>query len=216
MCNHSILPLTKLGRSRTNSSSKRWKLIRCYDWTWSSLHSWNRYCLLYSPLNAQVFFFSIGYIMQNALTSKDSYQIPGIDQCVESLTKQGYFWRWTQIKIIGKSESRARKRTRQHLVPSRPVQIASSNIQAEEHIEHVKQPMKIICSTVKWQLALVYQDYLVIFSRSVAEHLIQIQRVPGLLLADDDIEIVLFLRVRLWLSEPCHESTATHSIDKGT
>ena len=126
--------------------------------------------------------FCVNYKHLNAITVLDSYPIPRMDECIDSLggaevfstldSNSGYW----QVDIPMEDRDKTVFVTNNGLFQYTRMPFGLRNAP-----ETVQRSMYIVLSSVKWQFALVYLDDIVIFSPNPRTHVEQLDKVLTLL-----------------------------------
>lgn len=115
--------------------------------------------------------FCVDYRRLNALTVRDSYPIPRMDECIDSLADATIFTtldansgHW-QIEIREEDKDKTTFTSHHGLFRFTRMPFGLKNAPGT-----FQRVIDVILSQVKWQYALVYLDDVIIFSKSVDEH----------------------------------------------
>ena len=126
--------------------------------------------------------FCVDYRKLNALTIRDSYPIPRMDECIDSLGDAGIFSTldansgYWQVEIHPEDKDKSAFSSHFGLFRFTRMPFGLRNAPAT-----FQRVMDVILSSVRWQFALVYLDDVIIFSRSVEEHFAHVRTVLSLL-----------------------------------
>ena len=126
--------------------------------------------------------FCVDYRKLNALTIRDSYHIPRMDECIDSLGDAGIFSTldansgYWQVEIHPEDKDKSAFSSHFGLFRFTRMPFGLRNAPAT-----FQRVMDVILSSVRWQFALVYLDDVIIFSRSVEEHFAHVRTVLSLL-----------------------------------
>ena len=128
--------------------------------------------------------FCVDYRKLNAVTVRDSYPIPRMDECIDSLgdatvfttldANSGYW----QIPIAEEDRDKTTFVCHSGLFRFLRMPFGLKNAPAT-----FQRAIDIILSRVKWEFALVYLDDVIIYSKTVTEHIIHVRQVLGMLRA---------------------------------
>jgi Reverse transcriptase (RNA-dependent DNA polymerase) len=126
--------------------------------------------------------FCVDYRKLNALTIKDSYPLPRMDECLDSLgdatifstldCNSGYW------QILMKEEDRNKTAFVTHCGIHRFKRMPFGLCNAPATFQRA---LDMILAKVKWNYALIYLDDVIIYSRTVEEHMTHLDEVLGLL-----------------------------------
>lgn len=140
--------------------------------------------VVFAPKKDGTLRFCIDYRRLNAVTIRDSYPIPRMDECIDSLgdaqvfstldCNSGYW----QIEVETEDRPKTAFVTHHGVYQYTRMPFGLKNAPAT-----FQRAVDMILASVKWQYAIVYLDDIVIFSRNVEEHLKHIRTVLTLLRA---------------------------------
>ena len=122
--------------------------------------------------------YCIDYRRLNAVTRKDSYPLPRIDDSLDSLGQAKYFSTldlasgYWQIGLTEEAREKSAFCTTSGLFQFKVMPFGLTNAPAT-----FQRLMERILAGLQWQICLVYIDDIIIFSRSAEEHLQQLQTV---------------------------------------
>ena len=152
--------------------------------------------------------FCIDYRRLNTLTIRDSYPIPRMDECIDSLgdatvfstldANAGYW----QIPLHENDKQKTAFTTHQGLYQFTRMPFGLTNAPAT-----FQRALDIILSPVKGQYCLVYIDDTIIFSKSPEEHLVHLDDVISLL---DEAGLSLKLNKCFFTKESIESVSYTH------
>ena len=126
--------------------------------------------------------FCIDYRRLNALTIRDSYPIPRMDECIDSLGEATVFTTldansgYWQVEIAPEDRDKTTFTCHEGLYRVIRMPFGLKNAPAT-----FQRAIDIILSRVKWQYALVYLDDVIIYSKTVEEHFRHVRTVLTLL-----------------------------------
>ncbi|CAN8073109.1 unnamed protein product [Agarophyton chilense] len=136
--------------------------------------------------------FCVDYRKLNAVTKRDSYPIPRMDDCLDSLGEAVVFTTldansgYWQIPLAEDATALTTFTTHEGLFIFNRMPFGLKNAPAT-----FQRVMDIILSRVKWKFALVYLDDFIIFSGTVKEHFCHVKKV---LTIPQDAGVTLTLR----------------------
>merc|ERR1712044_80222 len=122
--------------------------------------------------------YCIDYRKLNAVTRKDSYPLPRIDDSLDSLGKAKYFSTldlasgYWQIGLTEQAKQKSAFCTTSGLYQFRVMPFGLTNAPAT-----FQRLMERVLAGLQWQVCLVYIDDIIIFSETVEQHLEQLQTV---------------------------------------
>ena len=122
--------------------------------------------------------YCIDYRKLNAVTRKDSYPLPRIDDSLDTLRSAKYFTTldlasgYWQIELSEDAKQKSAFCTTTGLYQFKVMPFGLTNAPAT-----FQRLMERVLAGLQWQLCLVYIDDIIIFSRTVEEHLQQLQTV---------------------------------------
>ena len=128
--------------------------------------------VLFAPKKDDRLRFCIDYRKLNTMTIKDSYPLPRMDECIDSLgdarifTTLDAFNRYWQIEIP--KEDRGKSAFVCHAGQFQYIRVTFGLTNAPATFQ---RGLDVILSRFKWKPCLVYLDDIVIFSKSVDEHI---------------------------------------------
>ena len=138
--------------------------------------------VVFAPKKDGTLRFCVDYRRLNAVTLRDSYPIPRMDECIDSLgdakifstldCNSGYW----QIEIDEDDQEKTAFVTHQGLYHFTRMPFGLRNAPAT-----FQRAVDIVLSSVRWQFCIVYLDDVIIFSNSVDEHIDHIDQVLTLL-----------------------------------
>ena len=138
--------------------------------------------IVFAPKKDGSLRFCVDYRRLNAETVRDSYPIPRMDECIDSLgdaqlfstldANSGYW----QIEMAEEDKNKTAFTTHYGLFRYLRMPFGLKNAPAT-----FQRAIDIILSTVKWQFALIYLDDVVVFSRTFDEHMAHLAIVLRLL-----------------------------------
>ena len=126
--------------------------------------------------------FCVDYRRLNALTIKDTYPLPRTDECLHSLGEAKYFTTldcnsgYWQIPIA--KEDRNKTTFTCHAGTYRFLRMPFGSCNAPATFQRT---VDILLSGYRWKTCLVYLDYVMIFSKSIEEHLKHVDEVLEIL-----------------------------------
>lgn len=126
--------------------------------------------------------FCIDYRRLNAITIRDSYPIPRMDECIDSLGEASVFTTldansgYWQVEIAPGDRDKTTFTCHEGLYRFIRMPFGLKNAPAT-----FQRAIDIILSKVKWQYALVYLDDVIIYSKSVEDHFAHVRTVLTLL-----------------------------------
>jgi hypothetical protein len=126
--------------------------------------------------------FCVDYRALNAITKRDVYPLPRLDECVDSLGAAQYFTTldansgYWQIPLDEASRDKTSFTCHAGFYRFKRMPFGLVNAPAS-----FQRAMDIILAGVRWNCALVYLDDVVIYSRTFAEHMRHLDQVLGLL-----------------------------------
>jgi len=139
--------------------------------------------IVFAPKKDGAMRFCVDYRRLNAMTLRDSYPIPRMDECIDSLGDANIFTTldancgYWQIEIADQDKDKTTFTSHHGLY--RFVRMPFGLRNAPSTFQRV---IDIILSTVKWQYALVYLDDVIIYSRSAEEHMTHVATVLRMLM----------------------------------
>ena len=122
--------------------------------------------------------FCVDYRKLNAVTLKDAYPIPRINDSLDSLSGAAWFSTldlasgYWQVEVDPKDQSKTAFSTRNGLYQFRVMPFGLCN--APSTFERL---MEMVLSGLQWQICLVYLDDIIIFGRTIDEELERLQQV---------------------------------------
>ena len=128
--------------------------------------------------------YCIDYRKLNAVTKKDSYPLPRIDESLDSLGTAKYFSTldlasgYWQIELSDDAKEKSAFCTAQGLFQFKVMPFGLTNAPAT-----FQRLMERILAGLQWQICLVYIDDIIIFSQTLEDHIEQLQAVFGRLKA---------------------------------
>lgn len=126
--------------------------------------------------------FCIDYRRLNKRTVKDSYPLPRMDDCVDSLEEAGIFSTldcnagYWQIPVAPEDREKTTCTSHCGAFQCKRMPFGQCNAPAT-----FQRAMDIILAGVRWQTCLVYLDDSIVFSRSPKDHIDDLRQVFGLL-----------------------------------
>ena len=126
--------------------------------------------------------FCVDYRKLNAATIRDSYPIPRMDECIDSLGEATVFTTldcnsgYWQIPLAEEDKNKTTFTSHMGLFRYTRMPFGLKNAPAT-----FQRAVDIILSRVKWQYALVYIDDVIIYSKTMEEHFYHVQKVLSLL-----------------------------------
>ena len=126
--------------------------------------------------------FCIDYRKLNAITIRDSYPIPRMDECIDSLGEATVFTTldcnsgYWQIPLSEEEKDKTTFTSDMGLYRFLRIPFGLKNAPAT-----FQRAVNIILSRVKWQYALVYIDDVIIYSNSIEKHFEHVHHVLSLL-----------------------------------
>ena len=126
--------------------------------------------------------FCVDYRRLNAVTVRDSYPLPRMDECIDSLGDATVFTTldcnsgYWQVEVA--EEDRDKTTFASHCGLYRFIRMPFGLKNAPATFQRA---VDIILSRVKWETALVYLDDVIIYSRTVSDHLKHVREVLRLL-----------------------------------
>ena len=138
--------------------------------------------VVFAPKKDGTLRFCIDYRRLNAVTLRDSYPIPRMDECIDTLgdakifstldCNSGYW----QIMMDDADKEKTAFVTHQGLFHFTRMPFGLRNAPAT-----FQRAIDIILSSVKWQYCIVYIDDVIIFSKSIPDHFNHLNEVLTLL-----------------------------------
>ena len=126
--------------------------------------------------------FCVDYRKLNALTIRDAYPIPRMDECIDSLGEATIFTTldansgYWQIEMAPEDRDKTTFTCHEGIYRFTRMPFGLKNAPAT-----FQRAIDIILSRVKWQYALVYLDDVIIYSKSFEEHIVHVRTVLTLL-----------------------------------
>ena len=126
--------------------------------------------------------FCVEYRKLNAVTVRDSYPLPCMDECIDSLGDATVFTTldcssgYCQVEIAEEDRDKTTSESHSGLFRFLSMPFGLRNAPAT-----FKRAGDIILSRVKWETALVYLDDVIVYSRTVTEHMAYVREVMRLL-----------------------------------
>ena len=126
--------------------------------------------------------FCVDYRKQNAVTVRDSYPLPRMDEFIDSLGDATVFTtldcssRYWQVEIAEEDRDKTTFTSHSGLYRFLRVLFGLKNAPAT-----FQRAVDIILSRLKWETALVYLDDVIVYSRTVTEHMAHVPEVIRLL-----------------------------------
>ena len=145
--------------------------------------------------------YCIDYRKLNAVTRKDNYPLPRIDESLDTLKNARYFTTldlasgYWQIELTEEAKQKSAFCTTTGLYQFKVMPFGLMNAPAT-----FQRLMERVLAGLQWQICLVYIDDIIIFSHTVEEHLQQLQTVftrlreAGLKLKPKKLSILKLLR----------------------
>ena len=124
------------------------------------------------PKKDGTMWFRVEYRKLNAVTVCDSYSLPRMDECIESLGDATVFTtldcnsRYWQVEIAEEDRDKTTFASHSGLYRFGRMPCRLKNAPAT-----FQRAVDIILSRVKWETALVYLDDVIVYSRTVTEHM---------------------------------------------
>ena len=134
--------------------------------------------VLFAPKKDGKLRFCIDYRRLNAMTVKDSYPLPRMDECIDTLgeanvfTTLDAFWGYWQIAVP--EEDRPKTSFVCHAGQYQYVRMPFGLTNAPATFQRA---LDVILSKFKWNTCLVYIDDIIIFSKTVDEHITHVDEV---------------------------------------
>ena len=138
--------------------------------------------IVFAPKKDGSLRFCIDYRKLNAVTIRDAYPIPRMDECIDSLADATVFSTldcnsgYWQVEIPEEERDKTAFVSHHGLFRCTRMPFGLKNAPGT-----FQRAIDIILATVRWQCAIVYLDDIVIFSNNVKEHLQHITKVLSLL-----------------------------------
>ena len=124
--------------------------------------------------------YCIDYRKLNAITIKDSYPLPRIDESLDSLGGSRYFSTldlasgYWQIELDEDAKQKSAFCTTSGLFQFKVMPFGLTNAPAT-----FQRLMERVLSSLQWQICLVYIDDVIIFSKTLDEHIDRLQEILG-------------------------------------
>ena len=121
--------------------------------------------------------FCIDYRRLNAITIRDSYPLPRMDECVDSLGEANIFTTldcnsgYWQIPVAKKDREKTAFVCHAGLYEYLRMPFGLTNAPAT-----FQRTLDIVLSTFKWKTCLVYLDEVIIFSKNMEDHLLHVEQ----------------------------------------
>ena len=138
--------------------------------------------VVFAPKKDGTLRFCVDYRRLNAVTLRDSYPIPRMDECIDSLGDAQIFSTldfnsgYWQVTIDESDKEKTAFVTHQGLFQFTRMPFGLRNAPAT-----FQRAIDIILSSVKWQYCIVYIDDVIIFSKSIGDHFDHLNEVLTLL-----------------------------------
>ena len=122
--------------------------------------------------------FCVDYRRLNALSVKDCYPIPRMEDCIDSLGEARYFTTldansgYWQITIAERDREKTAFTTHVGLYEYTRMPFGLTNAPAT-----FQRSLDIILAKYKWRMCLIYLDDIVVFSKSIDDHIRQVDEV---------------------------------------
>ena len=151
------------------------KVIEPSDAEWASP-------VVFVPKKDGTLRFCVDYRKLNAVTKRDSYPIPRMDECIDSLGEATIFTTldcndgYWQVPVADADKDKTTFTSHSGLYRFLRMPFGLKNAPAT-----FQRAVDIILSRVKWQYALVYLDDVIVYSKTIKEHFIHVQTVLQLL-----------------------------------
>ena len=126
--------------------------------------------------------FCVEYRKLNAITVRDAYPLPCMDECIDSLGDATVFTTldcnsgYWQVEIAEEDHDKATFASHSRLYRFLRMPFGLQNAPAT-----FQRAVDIILSGVKWKTALVYLDDVIVYSRTVTEHMAHVREILQLL-----------------------------------
>ena len=126
--------------------------------------------------------FCVDYRKLNAVTVRDSYPLPRMDECIDSFGDATVFTTldcnsgYWQVEIAEEDRDKTKFASHSGLYRFLRMPFGLKNAPAT-----FQRAVDIILSRVKWETALVYLDDVIFYSRTVTEHMAHVREVLRLL-----------------------------------
>ena len=140
--------------------------------------------VLFAPKKDGKLRFCIDYRKLNTMTVKDSYPLPRMDECIDTLgdakvfTTLDAFWGYWQITVP--EEDRAKTSFVCHAGQYQYIRMPFGLTNAPATFQRA---LDVILGKFKWKTCLVYIDDIIIFSKSVDEHIHHVDEILSALRA---------------------------------
>ena len=128
--------------------------------------------------------FCVDYRKLNAVTVKDRYPLPRMEDCLDSLGDAKFFstldcnWGFWQIPLA--AEDRHKTAFTTHAGPYQYKRMPFGLCNAPATYQRT---LDVLLAGLKWQTCLVYVDDVIVFSKTFSEHLSDVAKVLGILKA---------------------------------
>ena len=128
--------------------------------------------------------FCVDYRKLNAVTKKDTYPLPRIDDMLDSLGEAKFFSTmdlasgYWQIPLDNDSKEKTAFVTKQGLYQFQVMPFGLTNAPAI-----FQRTMDVVLAGIKWQYAMVYIDDIIVYSKTFGEHIRHLEDVFGRLAA---------------------------------
>ena len=138
--------------------------------------------IVFAPKKDGTLRFCVDYRKLNALTVRDSYPIPRMDECIDSLGDAEIFTSLDANSGYWQIEMDAATKDRSAFVSHHGMyQFVRMPFGLRNAPATFQRAIDFILADAKWQFAIVYIDDIIIFSRTPEEHLEHLDTVLGLL-----------------------------------
>lgn len=138
--------------------------------------------IVFAPRKDGSLRFYIYYRKSNAVTIRDSYPLPHMDECIDSLgdatvlstldANSGYWL--IEIENGDRDKTAFTSHYALYLLVCMPFGLKNA-------IVTFQRAMDVVLASMKWQLALVYLDEIIAFLRTPKEHIVHVRRTLQLL-----------------------------------
>lgn len=138
--------------------------------------------IVFAPKKDGIMRFCVDYRRLNAIAQRDSYPIPRIDECIDSLGESTVFSTldansgYWKVEIDDRDKDKTAFTSHHGLYRFTRMPFGLKNAPAT-----FQRAMDVIVAPVRWQTALVYLDDIVIFFRTLEEHITHVRQVLSLL-----------------------------------
>ena len=138
--------------------------------------------IVFAPKKDGTLRFCVDYRRLNAMTIRDSYPIPRMDECIDSLGNAQVFSTldanagYWQVELDERDKDKTAFVTHHGLYRYTRMPFGLKNAPAT-----FQRAMDVILASVKWQTAIVYLDDVIVFSTDIGQHVHQVDRVLRLM-----------------------------------